>query len=250
MKRLFIIGLCAVLLLSFAGCTGNTPEQPTNGTTGATTVTTTVTTTAPTTTTEATTTTTQPPVTDTALQIGGPTFTLDGVTFELGTSPEKLLAHLGEPKEKKVYGSSQWGTLIDYYYEGIEIRAHSAKDIDDADFDAENLSDQVIGEVYICSDAYIFDGIRVGMTVEQLEEQLATTLSSLKVEKRRKIAGVLHGGACYWLRKSGEEQYLWSIIFPECDPPFDESGEVRILPGSTVECIYISYPFYQRQRVN
>lgn len=234
--------LCAGLLVGLCGCggDGDKPTPTTTTTTTATTTTTSTTTTAgeeTTTTTGETTTTTAVPVTD-ALQIGGKYFTLDGVTFEMGTSPEKLLAHLGEPKEQ--YSGADpafYGTLTTYRYEHVVVETYAQQDIEKGEFDENDLSQQAICDVYFTDSHYSFDTIAVGSTIEDLERTIPAERK--KYDKPYYYGSGLIGGLSCTYQTDKTSNAWWYMFFSE--EAEDYWGDNQTLPtGAQIACIRIS----------
>ncbi len=211
--------VCGAMLCGLTGCAGDPASSGITDTT-----------TAATTTTVATTTSEAPMTTTTtkdSLEIGGKTFTLDGETFEMGVSPEKLLTHLGSPNEAKDEPDPADGRINHfYYYDDIIVVATVPI----------GQTDIVISDVYFPTNHYSFDGISVGKTVEELDEKISP---KIKPSKERHIFSTLYGGVAY-VYEDGENDVRWFMFFNEPEEPYID-GEVNILPGSLIQCIKISY---------
>lgn len=200
--------LAAVLLCGAWGCGDNSPVPPTGDATATTTAPVAeVTTTAPT----AAPTTAQPE--PELPEIGGMSFTIDGLTFEMGQDASALLAHLGVPKEVRE-GIPQTDAdndrAIYYTFDHVKVVVYKSTE----------TADGIIYEVDFTDDHYAFDGVRVGDTVRQLKEQLDGRIAE-------KVAGAglgWFGGATYNFTQSENRMVEWSVLL-DCDD--DVWSEVR-----------------------
>ena len=220
-KRLFariMAGtLTAALLVGLCGCgKGEDTPAPTDATT---TTASDTTTTAPDETTAPPTdaTTTATPATDapttaptktptSALQTGGASFTIDGLMFELGKSPKKLLEHLGTPNKQDTQTESQLGgDCTTYYYDHVIVQT----------FAMEQLTDEVLFALFFTDNHYSFDGVAVGDTVKTLDAHI-----SARLQPEHGYTGMgLMGGPAYIY--STVKYVGWYYFFPDTDEFMD-----------------------------
>lgn len=201
--------LAAVMLLTgLCGCnTGGETPTPTDATTTATTTASDTATTTPDNTTTDNTTTdgttaTDAPTKEPTLQTGGSSFTIDGLTFELGKSPAKLLEHLGKPnREHKEIDNMFEGDHTTYYYDHVIVQTIAK----------EKLTDEVLFALFFTDDHYSFDGVAVGDTVETLDERIS---ARLKPEHGYTGVGLLGGPAYIY---STEKYMGWYYFFPDTE---------------------------------
>ena len=207
----------ALLLVGLCGC-GKDPDTstPTDATTTASDTTTTAPekTTAPQTdaTTTPDTSATDAPTTEPtsepvpALQTGGASFTIDGLTFELGKSPKELLEHLGTPNKQNTQTESQLGgDCTTYYYDHVIVQT----------FAMEQLTDEVLFALFFTDDHYSFDGVAVGDTVKTLDTRI-----SARLQPEHGYTGMgLMGGPAYIY--STAKNVRWYYFFPDTEAFMD-----------------------------
>lgn len=192
--------LAAVLLCGAWGCGDNSPVPPTGDATA--------TTTAP----VAEATTTAPTAAPTRAQpepelpeIGDMSFTIDGLTFEMGQDASALLAHLGVPKEVRE-GIPQTDAdndrAIYYTFDHVKVVVYKSTE----------TVDGIIYEVDFTDDHYAFDGVRVGDTVRHLEKQIDGRVK----EKRAHVGLGWAGHATCNFTQSENRMVEWAFLL-DCD---------------------------------
>lgn len=243
-KRMICWLMCGAVLVACAGC-DNTPDEPTGGeVTTVTTVTTTVATTTADSTTPTSTEPTAAPTTTAAPtekpQIGGPTFTIDGKTFEMGTSPDALLAHLGEPNEVTFTTTESRVddcTVVQRWYDHMIVETYCEKPREEVD--EKNTDGHILWRVYFTDDHYSFNGVSVGDTAEKLDR----TPTLMEPDISYIGGGYMVGGVnyrYYYSRIQEDGHVLWTLFMDdETDEYWMEHSQLR--PGATIETIIIGY---------
>ena len=166
------------------------------------------------------------------LQIGGSTFTLDGHTFQMGKSPKELLDFLGEPNKITSFGCDVADGVENFYY------------YDDADvvtFTPTGTSDEIIIYVYFLTDRFSFDGIKVGDTVETLNQKIPS--EQYDYFAVRDIGMGLMGGPCHIYDSDSNDSAEWRVFFSE--EAEQSVREDKIVPeGTEIAFICVYYCWF------
>ena len=169
-----------------------------------------------------------------ALQTGGSSFTIDGLTFTMDTSPQKLLEHLGKPdKVTEAVEPLLTGIQKDYYYSHMVVET----------FSMEKVTDEILTAVYFTDDHYSVDGVTVGDTVKTLEERIG---SQVTLEHGGSPSGV-YAGPGYQYRNAANHME-WSFFFESTEEFLNiyqaKDGQPPVAPPNTpIRYMVIRYEF-------